>query len=156
MGTADDLIRNAELDPPKPMNSLDNPMPDGPQDGGVALATDLVASKSVSFIPEGALNVQDTGKHRKWGLFATEGAITLAHIDAEGAATVVDVLIGSKAWVTIRPKESFDPCAFADPRQFRRPFELDYGLFLDWFRVHGGIPDDWVVEIVLLTPKTRQ
>jgi hypothetical protein len=79
----------------------------------------------------------------RWGLAAFNGAFHYFHIDSDGFGTFVEVKHGLKLWVVARPKESV--ASFGDIDGFLKRFG------------DGTSPnsDIWIVEAVVLGPKTR-
>lgn len=51
---------------------------------------------------------------RRWGLFHSAGYHTLAHKDADGYCTFVQVETGLKMWVLIRPEGYLDAKTFEE------------------------------------------
>ena len=75
-----------------------------------------------------------------WGLAATEGAMTLWHIDSDGLGTTVDVRAGEKLWfIGSDERKKFNHIGVF----LSKKFELD------------APPRGFSTEAILLTPKTR-
>lgn len=122
---------------PKPLLSLDNHMPVGPHwhDGAKAIATDLLGFNSMLRHPEGP-SVREPIDDRVWTLFSTAGAWSLTHIDADGAATLVQPCHGTKLWFLIRGSGYHSPHNFAWPEQFNPPWALDRAEFDSFLKDH--------------------
>lgn len=111
-------------------------MPGGAwHDGAEVIATDLIGFNSVQKHPEGS-GASLPFNDRLWTLFATAGGWSLSHIDADGAATIVQPCHGTKLWFIIRAPGVRTPHTFAWPEQFNPPWELDRANFWDFMEDH--------------------
>jgi len=83
-----------------------------------------------------------TGEVR-WGLASTAGSRHWPHLDSDGLATYVELLIGKKLWILFRPNLDNEPDAGAH-----------ISVFLDDFDTSVAVKT-WDAEAVVLTPGTR-
>lgn len=153
-GTLGMLFDCSQKPNPRPLLSLDNNMPGGAcwHDGAEAIATDLLGFNTVIKHPEGdrvALPYYD----QIWALFATAGAWSLSHVDADGAATLVQPCHGTKLWFMIR-LQPHSPCNLAWPGQYNPPFALDRADFQNFMQDHT-MRHLLRVEVMVLKGKMR-
>lgn len=138
MGTFRQLLE-AHNDPDgKLINVLDIPTRVSDPINAKALHSHLRACQTptngVPLVLQESFNRGHTGL--TWGLAATRGTNHTWHIDAEGFATYINVVAGTKLWIIARPAE--------------RDILGDVKFFTEGFRVNRTRPAHCTVEAILL------